>query len=341
MLADLTETVLAALVPPLRLSGVEGDALFVYTLGDRIDASMVLDTFESCYFAFRRRLDAVGRATTCNCNACVLIPSLDLKVVAHHGQFVRSRLARREQLTGSDVIVVHRLSKNRVADVLGHGGYLLLTDALTTAMGLTPSALRLQAHREEVDGAQIDGWLADMHERWTEEQERRRVWIGPETAIRTISYELPGEPALAWTYLTDPGLRLSWQPGVQRVDEQNPLGRRGAGTTNHCVHGRQAIVEEILDWRPFDYFTMDVAVPMPGIRKMRVTAQLEAVPGGTRVTERIGEPPGRLERLAIRAIWPMYTRQIRVGASALVKELERRGEAGPAEQAPPAPARPD
>ena len=27
---------------------------------------------------------------------------------------------------------------------------------------------------------------------------------------------------------------------------------RGAGTQNHCLHGKDAVIEDIVDWRPFD-----------------------------------------------------------------------------------------
>ena len=37
-----------------------------------------------------------------------------------------------------------------------------------------------------------------------------------------------------------------------------PGGRTGAGTRNHCVHGKKVAMQEtILDWRPFDYFTSE------------------------------------------------------------------------------------
>lgn len=76
VLEDLTETVVRALSPPMKLSKLEGDAVFVYLPGDRVDASMLLDTLDAAYFAFRRRQDAIDRATQCDCNACVLIPRL-------------------------------------------------------------------------------------------------------------------------------------------------------------------------------------------------------------------------------------------------------------------------
>ncbi|HEX7172583.1 MAG TPA: DUF2652 domain-containing protein [Candidatus Limnocylindria bacterium] len=292
VLEDLTETVVRALSPPMKLSKLEGDAVFVYVPGNRVDASMLLDTLDAAYFAFRRRQDAIDRATQCECNACVLIPRLDLKFVAHHGAFGRQHVAGGEDLSGSDVILVHRLLKNHVAEVIGHAGYALYTDAVAAAMGVEPERLRMRRHAEQVEGmGPVEGWVQDLHERWTEERERRRVKVSREEAVDVTSYEVPAPRSVTWTYLTDPGLRARWTPGVQRIDQSTPDGRRGIGTQNHCVHGKNASLEEILDWRPFDYFTILNSIPMPLLKPIRMTYELEDVDGGTRVTEYTA--PGR------------------------------------------------
>ncbi|MEI4872624.1 DUF2652 domain-containing protein, partial [Klebsiella pneumoniae] len=88
------------------------------------------------YFGFRRRLRDVGQATSCRCQACVRIPDLDLKFVVHAGQAVRQRIGRQETLAGPDVIAVHRLLKNSVAEVLGHRGYAFFSDATAVRLGL-------------------------------------------------------------------------------------------------------------------------------------------------------------------------------------------------------------
>jgi hypothetical protein len=220
VLEDLTETVVKALAPPMKLSSLEGDAVFVYLPGSRVDASMLLDTLDAAYFAFRRRQDAIDRATECDCNACVLIPRLDLKFVAHHGAFGRQHVAGREDLSGPDVILVHRLLKNRVVEVIGHAGYSLYTDAVVAAMGIDPERLRMRRHAEEVEGmGSVDGWVQDLHDRWTEERERRRVKISREEAVDVATYLVPAPRATTWAYLTEPGLRATWTPRVQRVDE--------------------------------------------------------------------------------------------------------------------------
>ena len=89
---DLIQTVVGKLRPQLRLAKLEGDAAFVYSISERIDGSQLLDTLEAAYFAFRRRLESISLATTCDCNACIRIPGLNLKLIAHHGSFVRQRL---------------------------------------------------------------------------------------------------------------------------------------------------------------------------------------------------------------------------------------------------------
>jgi uncharacterized protein YndB with AHSA1/START domain len=336
VLEDLTNTVVRSLSPPMKLSKIEGDAVFVYLPGNRVDASMLLDTLDAAYFAFRRRQDAIDRATQCDCNACVLIPRLDLKFVAHHGRFGRQHVAGGEELSGSDVILVHRLLKNRVVEELGHHGYALYTDAVVAAMGVEPDALRMRRHAEEVEEiGPVEGWVQDLHERWAEERERRRVKVGPADAAATVSYELPAPRSLAWSYMTEPELRATWTPGVQRVDEATPDGRRGAGTRNHCVHGKDVVLEEILDWRPFDYYTVEAKLPMPFLKPMRTTYELEDADDGTRVTEYSVPAPGFGQRIAFSMMTRMMAGQMRQAYESLGSTLAAATATTPADGSAP------
>ena len=322
VLEDLTDTVVRALAPPMKLSKLEGDAVFVYLPGSRVDASMLLDTLDAAYFAFRRRQEGIDRATQCDCNACVLIPRLDLKFVAHHGRFGRQHIGGSEELSGPDVILVHRLLKNRVAETIGHAGYALYTDAVAAAMGVDPAALRMRRHAEEVDDlGSVEGWIQDLHERWGEERERRRVKVSRDHAADVTTYELPAPRPLTWSYMTEPEARTSWEPSIERVDEWTPDGRRGTGTRNHCVHGKNAILEEILDWRPFDYYTVESKLPMPFIKPIRITYELEDVTGGTRVTETTAVSAGVGQRLAFGLVMRMMGGKLAESRDALRSAL--------------------
>ena len=144
ILADLTTTIVSALRPGFRLAKLEGDAAFTYAVTDRIDGSLLLDTIERCYFGFRRRRRDVRQATSCECNACVRIPDLNLKFVVHHGTILRHRVAGREELVGSDVIVVHRLLKNDVIETTGIEAYALFSQACVDVMDVDVAALGMR-----------------------------------------------------------------------------------------------------------------------------------------------------------------------------------------------------
>ena len=68
-------------------------------------------------------------------------------------------------------------------------------------------------------------------------------------------------------------------------------GRRGIGTVNHCMHGAHAIIEEIVDWRPFDYLTLTTLLPMPGAPKVLTSYAFSEIDGGgTHVEIRVAKP---------------------------------------------------
>ena len=303
VLEDLTETVVKALTPPMHLAKLEGDAVFVYLPGTRVDASMLLDTLDAAYFAFRRRQEAIDRATQCDCNACVLIPSLNLKLFAHHGTFIRERIFGTTELTGTDVVVIHRLLKNSVAETTGLIGYALLTDACLAAAGLDPTPLELREHRETYESlGEIRCWLHDLERAWRRERELRRVRVTDRDTMTSVEVELPVSPARAWSYLTDPLQRPKWVPAIVRIDQSNAAGRRGVGTTNHCVHGDGVTLEEILDWRPFDYFTIRTTVPE--VASGLMTYELEPLDVGTRVRIRFGRPRSKQARAVAEQLFP-------------------------------------
>lgn len=301
VLADLVETVVGALRPVLRLAKLEGDAAFAYAPEAKVNGSMLLDTIEGCYFAFRRRLQSIRQATTCPCNACVLIPNLNLKFFVHDGEFVRQRIAGREELAGTDVILVHRLMKNSVGEMFHLNGYALLTQACLAATGADPVALGMHPHRETYEHiGEVTAFVHDLEARWKHELEDRRVIVAPENAEMESEMLLPAPPPLVWEYLTDPAKRMQYQNGTDRVDQMNASGRRGIGTTNHCVHGHGTVVEEILDWHPFDYFT--VRSMIPGLGPAKYTFELEPADGGTRFRLRIERIRNRKQREAWEAM---------------------------------------
>jgi hypothetical protein len=326
ILADLMATVVGALRPTFKLAKLEGDAAFVYSLTEAVDSAQLQDTVEGTYFAFRRRLRDVQRASTCECNACILVPNLDLKVVAHHGRIVRQRIASWEELVGSDVIVVHRLLKNHVEESTGFPAYALYSAACVAAMGLDdPSWAGLVEHREEFEGVgEVAGWVRDLHAAWTAELQRARVVVEGKAIAKTYAMEVEAPQAITWDWITSPARRIQWQygaTGIQMVD--GTAGRRGVGTVNHCIHGKDMIVEEVLDWQPIDYVTVRSLLPVPGVPKLVNSFVLSDLGDGrTRVEMRVARPRSAKDRAIAEQMLPALDVSIAAGFAALRPLIE-------------------
>lgn len=342
ILADLIGAVVSALRPNFRLAKLEGDAAFTFMPAERLDGSMLLDTIERCYFGFRRRRRDVRQATACDCNACVRIPDLDLKFVVHHGHAIHQKVAGRAELLGSDVIVAHRLLKNEVVEQLGVDAYALVTRACIDASDIDPATLGMRPHTETYDRiGDVPAWVHDLERRWQEEEARTRVLVSPEEAILTVSVPVSVPPQVAWEFLTQPGQRMTWQPWVTSVAIEGAIGgRRGVGSSNHCMHGKDAVVEEILDWRPYDYVTDRTILETPGGPvKVLHTIELEPVSSGTVIHLRFGPPKTKREQRLMVEIGPAYGAALRSGVPGLVAQLEaalaaRTVDAGPEPELP-------
>jgi uncharacterized protein YndB with AHSA1/START domain len=326
ILGDLMATVVNSLRPAFKLAKLEGDAAFVFTITATVDASMLQDAVERCYFTFQRRLRDIRQASTCDCNACILVPNLDLKIVAHHGEVVRQRIASREELVGSDVIVAHRLLKNHVEESTGFSAYALYTDQCVAAMGLTdPTAAGLVLHREAFEGVgEIGGWIRDLHAAWAEAQDRARVVVTPNDSAGTVERIVDAPPAIAWEWITSPARRIQWQHGVTGIQTvAGPPGRQGSGTVNHCIHGKDALIEEVLDWRPFDYVTYRTLMPMPNTPKLLNSFVFEELDDGrTRIQFRFGRPRSAKDRAIAEQLLPMLDASVQAGLQALVPLIE-------------------
>jgi hypothetical protein len=149
IIGALLEAVMRRLSPPLEIQEVEGDAVFA--LG--ADATLpqpghLLDVFEAAFAAFKDAQRELAADESCTCGACRSVESLDLKIVAHRGRFLRHAVGGRAQVAGADVILTHRLLKNGVTE---QRAYLLLTEALRAWLRLDARRERFAAHVESYE----------------------------------------------------------------------------------------------------------------------------------------------------------------------------------------------
>ena len=180
---DILKSLLNALVehikPPLAINEFEGDAIFIYALdGGILQGQTLLETVENLYCVSARTLELMRLNTTCPCKACELIPSLDLKIVTHHGSFIFTNIGGHEKLTGPDVILIHRLLKNQIAETTGVKAYAFFTEACAQAMSPGEWIDGMQTHTETYEHlGEVSGFVHDLHAVWEREREKRRVYL--------------------------------------------------------------------------------------------------------------------------------------------------------------------
>ena len=140
-MVTLLDLVADEVQPTFRPVQTEGDALFAVADADVVAnrGHDVLGTIGSTYASYHARIEAQQRMQSHECDACVLLGSLELKFIVHAGTFVAQELSTRTHVAGPAVILAHRLLKNRVTDETGLRGYALLTDAAVELLGLDPS----------------------------------------------------------------------------------------------------------------------------------------------------------------------------------------------------------
>jgi class 3 adenylate cyclase len=301
ILTELLELIVEHFRGLLTISKLEGDAVFAYAPDQRLPrGETLLELVEVTYAAFRNRRDGVQRRTTCECRACRAIPTLDLKFIVHHGEYLAQRVSGIHELVGSDVNLAHRLLKNHVADATGWRAYALFTQAALAHMQLQLAEAQAMPETYEHLGTVLTFSL-DLHPRYADLSAARRVTVEAADADLTDVLDYPAPPAVVWTWLNDPQKRVLWGTMDEVRPVLQPGGRSGPGARNHCMHGKNAVVQDILDWRPFDYYTQrDMSGPL------LFTFRLTPLPAGTRLTvhARLERPlPAALRRVLLTAIF--------------------------------------
>jgi hypothetical protein len=258
ILTDLLEVLVGQIRAVLDVSKLEGDAVFANAPEVKMPrGETLLELIESTYAAFRDRREAARRRTTCTCKACQNIPALDLKFFVHHGDYIIQNVSGIRELVGSDVNLAHRLMKNHIAENTGWRAYALLTEAGLNQMGVRPDGLHAQIESYEHLG-EIQTYTFDLHPRYDALVQARRRFITSEQADLVITQNLSEPLTAVWDWINDPRKRIQWDD----LDEVRPIlrpgGRNGPGARNHCIHGKLVAVEDVLDWRPFDYFTIRI-----------------------------------------------------------------------------------
>jgi len=282
ILNDLLGLLRRTLTSSLTLAEVEGDALFLYAPDDRMrHGETLLELIESTYVSFRDRIRLAERNTACPCEACRMIPTLDLKFIVHWGEWMLQETATSVKPFGSCVNLVHRMLKNEVTDATGWRAYALFSDRALDHMGVHPAGMHEQSVEYPHLGSTTIHALG-LRARYEELTAARTSYLAGPDAHFTIRRTYPLSRARLWEFMTSLERRNEWEVNADWQEVERTRGRTAQGATNHCA--RSGFLEELMDWRPFDYWTTELR--WRAVR-FRVTGELSDAGESTQVEWRM------------------------------------------------------
>ena len=309
-LTDLLGVLVDHAGPPMRISKLEGDAVFSYAFENAFtDGRTFLDLIESTYVAFSSAIDSMVLNNTCQCNACANVASLDLKFVIHFGSFVVQKVGTYDDLLGPDVNLVHRLLKNTVGEQLGISAYCLYTEAAWQRLGFE-NVTGLAPHDENVtDFGVVRTYVQDLADAYHPDDEE--ITLDPSNVWFSLEADLPMTPAVVWDYMASPVYR-NILLGSSRQEVKDLIGGRlGVGSAFQCYHGDRLTPQRIVEWKPFTRIVTKDGFSDSWMGITTVVYTLKETPTGTHLSSDLGgledRPPW--VRAALRTSAPIFRRK--------------------------------
>ena len=289
ILKSLLTSLLEQVGDPLHFWRMDGDAVLAYSTSQEFPSGEVFLTIcENFYNAFATRRRDIIANTTCPCQACANVNNLDLKIMAHHGSFEEMTFGPVTDISGSDVILVHRMAKTDVKEATGIRSYALFSDAAVEAMdvdaALTPFSQAFE-HFGEVSMQVYD--LGAAWEKFRNESER--FYLEEADGVLTYRRHFDAPIAIVWEALTAPALKQRWMADMKSVSVDRPEGRIGSGSNYHCAHEAADFFYWVTDWEPFDYFSTRIKDPARDGISLPETYHLTATESGTELRYTIGQ----------------------------------------------------
>ncbi len=261
ILRSLLGVLLEKIGDPLHFWKTEGDAVLAYsTRQDFPSGETFLTICENLYNAFTLRLQDIIANTTCPCRACANVGDLDLKIVAHHGQFDEIQLGPTKDISGADVILVHRLTKTEVVERTGIRSYALFSEAAADAMDISDI---MEPFSQDIEHfGEVRMKVFDLAKSWEKMRaDRQRDFLEEQDGVWTMRYHFDAPIGVVWEALVSPEHKLKWMNRVSDIVMENPLGRLGPGSGYHCAHEMAQFFYRVTDWEPFDYFSTRILDP--------------------------------------------------------------------------------
>ena len=256
-LAELLNLLIDYTRSPLVLSKLEGDAVFSYAPTEGfLHGQTLVEMVETTYLAFRKALELMVRNTNCTCAACRSLKDLDLKFFVHYGSFTIQKLSEYRELLGNEVNLIHRLAKNHIREKTGFGAYTAYTQAVIDKMGLGEIAEGMISHSETfADVGEVQLYVQNMHDVWERRANEVRITAEKNNLMGGLEFDFPYPSEVMWQYIVAPEFRSVINGSETQEFKDLSAGRAGIGSLYVCAHGKNQVLQPILDWEPFEQYT--------------------------------------------------------------------------------------
>jgi len=152
VITELITTIIKQVKIPLEISKLEGDAVFFFAEksegSERWDETRreIGEKLIEFFAVFSDKINELTESNTCKCDACMHIEKLNLKVIVHSGTALFYKIDKFSELSGVDVIIVHKLLKNSVIS----DRYILVTKSALDTIKF-PLNINFEKSREDYE----------------------------------------------------------------------------------------------------------------------------------------------------------------------------------------------
>lgn len=161
LINELMKALVKEVALPMEISKLEGDAIFLFLPIRKLPKQMrgrpnlLTEKILGFFTAFSRKLGSMVNARSCDCGACQHLQELSLKIVAHFGKAAMVKIGSFKELSGIDVVLVHRLLKNELQE----RKYLLMTQEVYQRLSLPSSGRVVQREEKDKDIGTVPVWV--------------------------------------------------------------------------------------------------------------------------------------------------------------------------------------
>ena len=274
---------------PLRFWRMDGDAVLAYSTDEQFPSGEIFLTIcENLYNRFASLQRDIVANTSCPCRACANDENLDLSILVHYGSFDEMKFGPMTDISGADVILVHRMSKTEVKAETGISSYALFSEEAINAMD-NDAALTKYSQAIEHFG-DVSMYAYDLGAAWENFRAQcERFFLKESDGVWTYRRKFDLPIAVVWEALTAPDLKLSWMVNMKGVTVESPEDRLGTGSDYHCAHEMADFFYWVTDWEPFSYFSTRIKDPAREGVSLPETYALTETETGTELRYTIGQ----------------------------------------------------